>query len=219
MTDIYSLMLFSLFSNPISFIFYIVSLFIALSVHEASHALAADKLGDPTPRLDGRITLNPLAHIDLSGLLFMLFFGFGWGKPVMFDPYNLKNPRRDAALISLAGPASNILLALCLSLIIRSFNLFNLSQLSTIGYLILSPLITINLTLGIFNLIPIHPLDGFKIVGGVLPPDQAADWFQLQRYGMIFLLLLIIPLGGSSMLDVILQPILRFVVPLFIPTL
>jgi len=211
-------MLFSLFTNPISFVFYIVSLFVALSVHEASHALAADKLGDPTPRMDGRITLDPRAHIDLSGLLFMLFFGFGWGKPVMFDPYNLKNPRRDAALISLAGPASNLLLALCLSILLRSFNLINIPLLSTIGYLLLFPLITINITLGIFNLLPIHPLDGFKIVGGVLPEDQAHDWFQLQRYGMIFLLLLIIPLFGSgSMLDFILQPIMRFVIPLFVP--
>lgn len=212
-------MLLSLFSNPISFVFYITSLFIALSVHEASHALAADKLGDPTPRLDGRITLNPLAHIDLSGLLFMLFFGFGWGKPVMFDPYNLKNPRKDAAIISLAGPASNFILALSLSLILRLFNLFNLSFLSTIGLIIFSPLIMVNLTLGIFNLIPIHPLDGFKIVGGLVSEDQAHDWFQLQRYGMIFLLLFIIPLGSTSMLDMVMQPILRFVIPLFIPSL
>ena len=210
-------MLFSLFSNPISFLFYIVSLFIALSIHEASHALAADKLGDPTPRLDGRITLNPLAHIDLSGLLFMLFFGFGWGKPVMFDPYNLKNPRRDAALISLAGPASNLILALCLSILLRLFNLLNLSLISTIGYLLFSPLITINITLGIFNLLPIHPLDGFKIVGGILSEDQATDWFQLQKYGMIFLLLLIIPLGSRSVLDMIMQPVLQFIVPLFVP--
>ncbi len=210
-------MLFSLFSNPISFVFYIASLFIALSVHEASHALAADKLGDPTPRLDGRITLDPRAHIDLSGLLFMLFFGFGWGKPVMFDPYNLKNPRKDAALISLAGPASNFALALGLSLLLRSFNLFNLSQIYAIGYLIFSPLIMINLTLGIFNLLPIHPLDGFKIVGGMLSEEQAHEWFQLQRYGMIFLLLFIIPLGSSSMLDVVLRPIMQFVIPLFVP--
>ena len=212
-------MLFSLFSNPISFIFYIVSLFVALSVHEASHALAADKLGDPTPRLDGRISLNPLRHIDLTGLLFMLFFGFGWGKPVMFDPFNLKNPRRDAALISLAGPASNMVFALCLSILLRSFNFLHLSLFSTIGFYLFYPLITINLTLGIFNLLPIHPLDGFKIVGGALPEDQAHDWFQLQRFGMIFLLLLIIPLGQSSMLDVILQPILKFVIPLFVPSL
>lgn len=212
-------MLLSLFSNPISFVFYIISLFIALSVHEASHALAADKLGDPTPRLDGRISLNPLRHIDMSGLLFMLFFGFGWGKPVMFDPYNLKNPRKDAALISLAGPASNFALALCLSLLLRLFNIFNFSLLSTIGLIIFSPLITINLTLGIFNLLPIHPLDGFKIVGGLVSDEQAHEWFQLQRYGMIFLILLIIPLGTSSMLDLVMRPILSFVLPLFLPSL
>ena len=211
-------MLFSLFSNPISFFIYLISLFIALSVHEASHALAADKLGDPTPRLDGRITLNPLAHIDLSGLLFMLFFGFGWGKPVQFDPYNLKNPRKDAALISLAGPASNIVFALCLSLILRSFNLVGLHQIYTIGFTLLTPLIAVNLTLGIFNLLPIHPLDGFKIVGGILSPDQAHEWFQLQRYGMIFLLLLIIPLGAHSMLDTVMGPVQQFILPLFIPS-
>jgi len=205
--------------NPIDIIFRLVSIFIALSVHEASHALAADKLGDPTPRLDGRITLNPLAHIDLSGLLFMLFFGFGWGKPVMFDPYNLKNPRKDAALISLAGPASNFVLALVLSLLLRLFNIFDVSFLSSIGYIIFSPLITINLVLGIFNLLPIHPLDGFKIVGGLVNEDQAHDWFQLQRYGMIFLLLFIIPLGSNSMLDMVMQPILKFVIPLFLPSL
>ena len=205
--------------DPITIIFRVLSIFIALSVHEASHALAADKLGDPTPRLDGRITLNPIRHIDLSGLLFMLFFGFGWGKPVMFDPYNLKNPRRDAALISLAGPASNIVFALCLSILLRSFNLFNFPLISTIGYYLFSQLIITNLMLGIFNLLPIHPLDGFKIVGGALPEDQAHDWFQLQRYGMIFLILLIIPLGSAgSMLDVILQPIMKFVVPLFVPS-
>lgn len=210
-------MLFSLFSNPISFVFYILSLFIALSIHEASHALAADKLGDPTPRLDGRITLNPMAHIDLSGLLFMLFFGFGWGKPVQFDPYNLKNPRKDAALISLAGPASNFALALLLSLLLRLFNLFDFSFFSTIGYIVLSPIIMVNLTLGIFNLLPIHPLDGFKIVGGLLSEEQAHEWFQLERYGMIFLLLFIIPLGSKSMLDMVLRPIMQFVIPLFVP--
>jgi len=212
-------MLFSLFSNPIGLLFYFISLFIALSVHEASHALAADRLGDPTARLQGRITLDPRAHIDLSGLLFMLFFGFGWGKPVMFDPYNLKSPRKDGALISLAGPASNLLLALVLSLLIRLFIFFNLSLLVTIGYTILSPLIAINVTLAIFNLLPIHPLDGFKIVGGILSEDQAHEWFQLQRYGMLFLLLLIIPLGSSSVLDVIMRPISYFVLPLFIPSL
>ncbi|PIX68849.1 site-2 protease family protein, partial [Candidatus Roizmanbacteria bacterium CG_4_10_14_3_um_filter_39_13] len=84
---------------------------------------------------------------------------------------------------------------------------------------IFSPLITINLVLGIFNLLPIHPLDGFKIVGGLVNEDQAHEWFQLQRYGMIFLLLFIIPLGSNSMLDMVMQPILKFVIPLFLPSL
>jgi len=212
-------MLFSLFSNPISVIFYFISLFIAITIHEFAHAWTADRLGDPTARLQGRVSLNPLVHIDLSGLLFMLFFGFGWGKPVGFDPYNLKNPRKDAAIISLAGPLSNILLALLLSLLLRSFNLFNLSAFSTIGYLILSPLIMLNLTLAIFNLIPVHPLDGFKIVGGLLSEKQAEDWYQLERYGMLFLILLIFPLGRASMLDMIIQPVIRFVFPLFIPSI
>lgn len=209
-------MLFSLFSNPLSFVFYIISLFFALSIHESAHAWAADRLGDPTARLAGRISLNPIRHIDISGLLFMLFFGFGWGKPVMFDPYNLKNPRKDAALISLAGPASNLLCALALSLLIRLFNLLSLPAVATIGYLFLAPLIAISLTLGIFNLLPIHPLDGFKIVGGILSRERAEEWYGLQRYGMIFLLLLIIPIGSTSMLDTIMQPVLKFVLPLFI---
>lgn len=212
-------MLFSLFSHPLSVVFYFISLFIVLTVHEFAHAWTADKLGDPTPRLQGRISLNPLVHIDLSGLLFMLFFGFGWGKPVLFDPYNLKNPRKDAALISFAGPASNIFFALILSLLLRSFNFFPQSPITTIGYDILSPLILLNLTLAIFNLLPVHPLDGFKIVGGILSERQAKDWYELERYGIWFLLLLILPLGRVSMLDVIIQPIIRFVVPLFIPAL
>lgn len=212
-------MLFSLFSNPLSFVFYIISLFVALSIHEAAHALAADRLGDPTGRLAGRITLDPRAHIDLSGLLFLLFFGFGWGKPVLFDPYNLKNPRKDGALISLAGPASNLLLALLLSILLRLFIFFNFSLLMSIGYIIFYPMIMINITLAVFNLLPIHPLDGFKIVGGFLSEEQAHEWFQLQRYGMIFLILLIIPLGSSSVLDSIMRPLIRFVLPLFIPSL
>lgn len=212
-------MLFSLFSNPISFVFYIISLFVALSIHEAAHALAADRLGDPTGRLAGRITLDPRAHIDLSGLLFLLFFGFGWGKPVLFDPYNLKNPRKDGALISLAGPAANLLLALLLSILLRLFIFFNISLLMSIGYIIFYPMIILNITLAVFNLLPIHPLDGFKIVGGLLSEEQAHEWFQLQRYGMIFLILLIIPLGSTSVLDSIMRPLIRFVLPLFIPSL
>src|SRR4051812_27134518 len=102
----------SLFTSPLSFFVAAIALLIAITVHEFSHALSADKLGDPTPRLQGRISLNPLVHLDPIGTLLILFVGFGWGKPVVFDPFNLKNPRKDAAIISLAGPASNFILAI-----------------------------------------------------------------------------------------------------------
>ena len=98
---------------------WIISLLIALSVHEYAHARAADELGDPTPRMNGRLTLNPIAHLDPFGTLALIFFGFGWGKPVLIDPYNLKDPRKDQALISLAGPGSNFILAVVVSLIYR----------------------------------------------------------------------------------------------------
>ncbi len=211
-------MLFSLFSNPISFVFYLVGLFIAITVHEFAHAWMADKLGDPTPRLDGRVTLNPKAHIDPWGLVVLLFFGFGWGRPVQYDPYNLKEPRRDSAYIALAGPVSNIILASILSVLIYLFNLIEFPFLSIISLIVFPPLIMLNLTLAIFNLLPVHPLDGFSIVEGFLPRDQAADWSQLRRYGMIFLLLLIIPIGSQSMVSMIMRPIMQFVVPLFIPS-
>jgi len=210
-------MLSGLFSNPLSFVLYLVSLFVALSVHEAAHAWMADRLGDPTARLQGRITLNPLKHIDLYGLMFLLFFGFGWGRPVEYDPFNLKNPRKDGAIISLAGPASNILFAIILSVLLRLFNLFQLSDIFVIGSYLFYPLIIMNVSLGLFNLIPIYPLDGFGIVAGFLSREKAEEWFQLKRYGMIFLILLIIPIGNGSMLSSILQPIASFVINLLIP--
>lgn len=210
-------MLNTLFSNPLSFVLSLVSLFVALSVHEAAHAWMADRLGDPTARLQGRITLNPLKHIDLYGLMFLVFFGFGWGRPVEYDPFNLKNPRKDGAIISLAGPASNILLALMLSILLRLFNLFQLSSLFVIGSYLFYPLIIMNITLGLFNLIPIHPLDGFGIVTGFLSREKAEEWMQLKRYGMIFLILLIIPIGSGSMISSILQPVASFAINLLMP--
>src|SRR3989344_8967020 len=112
-------MLSYIFSNPVLFFVYLIALLVAIAVHEFSHALAADYLGDPTARLAGRLKLNPLVHIDGMGLLFLLLFGFGWGKPVGFDPFNLKNPRKDAAIISLAGPFSNFILASLLSIVLK----------------------------------------------------------------------------------------------------
>lgn len=207
-----------LFSNPLLFAIYMASLLVAIAIHEFSHAFVADYLGDPTPRLQGRLKLNPLVHIDTMGIFFLLLFGFGWGKPVEFDPYNLKNPRKDAALISIAGPISNFILALSLSLLLKLFIFLELNFLTTIGILIFLPMIRMNIILGIFNLLPIHPLDGFKIVGGILSEEKAAEWYSLQRYGMIFLLLLIIPIGRTSLLNGILQPAVNFLFNILIPS-
>lgn len=206
-----------LFSNPLLFIIYMSSLLVAITIHEFSHAWAADYLGDPTPRLSGRLKLDPRVHIDNIGMLFLLFFGFGWGKPVQFDPFNLKDPRRDAAFISIAGPSSNFVLAIILALLIKLFLILQLDLLIVMGNLIFVPMIRMNIILAVFNLLPIHPMDGFKIVEGILPEEKAHEWKQLQRFGMIFLLLLIFPIGGHSMLDSILTPAVYFLFDLLIP--
>lgn len=201
-------MLGDLFNNPVGFIVWAVSLLVAITIHEFSHAFAADRLGDPTPRLQGRLTLNPLAHLDPIGTVLMLIARFGWGKPVVFDPFNLRHPRRDAAIISLAGPASNMLLAFGLSLLLRFFPLSG----------IITPMIVMNVVLAIFNLVPIHPLDGFKIVGGILPREYAKQWYELEPYGMFFLLFLVFPFFGSTapvmqVISPIIGAIVRFLLP------
>lgn len=206
----------NLLTNPLALIVYFVSLLVAISVHEFAHAYAADTLGDPTPRLQGRLSLNPFVHLDFVGLLFLAFFGFGWGKPVSFDPFNLKNPRRDAAIISIAGPLSNFVMAIFASLVLRVLLLLNVGPIFLVFF---QAFITLNLVLGVFNLLPIHPLDGFKIVGGLLPKERASEWFGLERYGFIFLILLIIPIGKASMIESILQPIVSFIAGLLLPSI
>ena len=163
-------------SKPELLIIFLLSLVLAVTVHEFAHAWTADRLGDPTPGLMGRLTLNPAAHLDPIGSLLFLFIGFGWGKPVPYDPFNLKDPRRDAALISVAGPLSNFIMALAAAIIIKLLNLVELNFLTSIGYLFLVNLIRINIVLGIFNLLPFSPLDGFQFVGGLLSKKQAQEW-------------------------------------------
>lgn len=212
-------MISTLFTNPLVFLISAFSLIVAITIHEFAHAKVADMLGDPTPGLQGRITLNPMAHLDLYGTLMLLFIGFGWGKPVQFDPFNLENPKRDAAIISFAGPLSNIILATICSIFLYSLKIIGVEPTGFISFLIiiLSVTISMNLMLAVFNLIPIHPLDGFKIVGGLLNEKQAREWYSMERMGFIFLLILIVPFGGRSMLDLILTPILTFLGNIFIP--
>lgn len=203
-------MLTSLFNDPISFFFSAIALLSAITIHEFAHAWVADRLGDPNPRLDGRLTLNPLAHLDLVGTLLLLIARFGWGKPVRFDPYNLKNPRRDAALISLAGATANLLLAGLCSILLRFSPLVFISAL-------LQSVIIMNVSLAIFNLIPIHPLDGFKVVEGLLPENAARQWHQLESLGYVMLFIFVFPLFGSSPILAIVYTVVDALITLLIP--
>lgn len=202
------------------FLINIVYLILAISIHEFSHALAADRLGDPTARAAGRLTLNPFAHIDLVGTIVLPLsllllsggsFAYGWGKPTPFDPYNLKKPRRDAAIISIAGPVSNLLMALAVSLLIRvTPNIYSV---------FLIPLILINIGLAVFNLIPVGPLDGQKIIFGILPREMAYE-FQaiMNRYGILILLFLIFPFfGNEAPIATVMNPAVEFLARILIP--
>ncbi len=181
----------------LSTIIWAIALLIAITIHEFSHALVSDKLGDPTASLAGRISLNPLKHLDPIGTLMLLFFRFGWGKPVPFDPFNLRHPKRDAALISLAGPASNLILALVCSFI---------------PSVLVIPLIIMNVNLAVFNLLPVPPLDGAKILYGFLPMSWADEYNDFMKsYGTILLILLILPIGGSSLAINLIMPVINLV--------
>ena len=208
-------MLFDLFSDPLSLIFFVLSLLIAISVHEFSHALAADKLGDPTPRIDGRLTLNPLAHLDPIGTIALLIFHIGWGKPVIIDPFNLKNPRKDSAIISLAGPASNFLTAFLVALLLRIPGVIQIPFILPFSFSLLS----LSVALGVFNLLPIPPLDGSKILIGILPQNIAHDWEQsLNQYGLFILIFLLFPFfGGEPLIGKIIWPVINFILSLALP--
>lgn len=206
-----------LFTSPFSFVLWFGALLMAITVHEYAHAWMADRLGDPTARLAGRLTLNPLAHLDPLGTLMLLLFRFGWGKPVPFDPYNLRNPRRDAALISFAGPAANLIFAVILAVIIRLSHLF-LGSPAYVVELILTPILGLSVMLAIFNLLPVHPLDGGKILIGILPWDLADKWEGiLEQYGMIILIFLLFPIFGFSLINVIISPIISLILAILLP--
>lgn len=155
-------MFFNILLNSPSLAFvWIVAIFFSLTIHEFSHALLGSIKGDKTAEREGRLTLNPFAHIDLFGLVAMLLFGFGWAKPVPFNPYNLKNPKWDSVLIALAGPGANLLVAIIAGIAFRFvFVWLGGGNLLTIFLFLL---ILLNLFLLFFNIIPIHPLDGSKL--------------------------------------------------------
>jgi len=206
-----------LFSSPLMFFAWITAILIAISVHECAHAFVADRLGDPTAKYAGRVTLNPLAHLDLFGTILLLIVGFGWGKPVPVNPYNLKNVKRDGALISLAGPGANFITAAVFSLALRFF----LGPLAPQNMLIqlFAVIIFLNLALMIFNLIPIPPLDGSKILFAFLPSRYEHIRISLERTGPMLLFFLIIMDGvlGTGIFSRILFGGINFFTTILMP--
>lgn len=198
-----------------------VALLVGITVHEFSHALVSWRLGDSTAQRLGRLSLNPVRHLDTVGTLMILVAGFGWGKPVPVDPSRLRgNPRSAMALVSLAGPFSNIITAFLLG------GLFRTGIISYTPFLPGSPTadpaallsivvlmtISLNLILAVFNLLPLWPLDGFKVVLGLLPTDPARSFARLQPYGPVILLgVIFLDLAlGLGILSAVLGPPIDF---------
>jgi Zn-dependent protease len=173
-------------------LFAVPSILIASTVHEYFHAWAAVKLGDPTPKLHGRLTLNPLAHIDPIGAIMMVLFRFGWSKPVPINEWNFDKRRQGKALTALAGPASNLLLAALSGLLFQFLGSYSLIA------FFLYVFATINVSLAVFNILPIPPLDGHKVIGGLLPQRMSYWWEGLEKYSWILIALLLIPFSPLS---------------------
>ena len=196
-----------------------LALVFGISFHEFSHAFTAYRLGDQTPRYQGRVTLNPAAHLDPVGMLFFAIGGFGWGRPVNFNPYAIRmNPRIGSGLVAFAGPLSNMLLGLVVGLVVRLLLLVETSGPSNPVFifvvLTLGNFVFYNFLLAVFNLVPLPPLDGSKILPALLPPDMA---YKLEQFyaqvGMIALLLLFVVMyyGGATFIDEPVNALFRLV--------
>ena len=181
----------------------VAAVFLCLTIHETCHGLAAYALGDPTAKRAHRLSLNPLRHIDWLGLLMMVVAGFGWAKPVPVNPNYFKKPKQGMAVTALAGPVSNLLLAILLLLIARGVYIRAAltGSFSATWFAFLLDTASLSVGLGLFNLVPIPPLDGSKVLA-VLLPDRAYDWLMhYERFGMLVLVMIISVGIGSNALD------------------
>ncbi len=196
--------------NLMSIIAGLPGLLLALVLHEYAHARVAVAMGDFTPKLTGRLTLNPMAHIDPIGLLMLLVARFGWAKPVMVNPRNFRDMKKGNILVALAGPAANFLTAFVTLFIMMV--LFKFGMLNTVGIkTVLSMIVLFNINFGIFNLIPLPPLDGSKILLEFLPGELAYKYMGLERYSFIILIILIM----TPVLSSILVPLSSLILHIF----
>ncbi|HXX40495.1 MAG TPA: site-2 protease family protein [bacterium] len=180
-------MLTGLATQPLTLVLMLGAVVVAATCHEFAHAYVADRLGDPTARLLGRLSLNPLKHLDLLGTLFFVLFGFGWAKPVPVNPANFQNPRQGMLQVAIAGPLANVTVAFLLGvlgrMVVPAGSSLLLETLALVAW--------INVILAVFNLIPIPPLDGSRILEAVLPSQHAYAYARFQPYGVAVLLLLL----------------------------
>ena len=211
------------FSNPFAFLMLLAafafSMVIGLSFHEFSHALAARALGDRTAERAGRLTLNPRAHLDPIGSAMILLAGFGWAKPTPVNVHNTRHPMQALSLVALAGPASNLVIA-ALASIPLSLGLVAALPFRDAFGLFFAMVIQLNVLLAVFNFLPLAPLDGFKVVQGLLPRNLGPTFAQLEAWGPGVLLLLIalpwLTNGSINPLSVVMGPLVGFFLDLFL---
>jgi Zn-dependent protease len=177
--------------DPVNLLLSVPAVLWAISFHEFCHGYAAKLVGDPTAERQGRLSLNPLAHFDVVGTLLLLFVGFGWAKPVPINTRYFRHPQRDIVLVSLAGPAGNVLTAVVCVLFLRLLGMRWLLAIGPAAQRVLFQMISINMGLAAFNLIPIPPLDGSKILYAFVPFRFLRHYYWLERYGMIILFALL----------------------------
>lgn len=210
--------MFNIFSKEglISFLYTLPALLFCLSVHEFAHAYTAYKLGDRTQKAMGRLTLNPFSHIDIAGFICIALFGFGWGKPVMIDDRNFKNKAAGNALTAFAGPCSNIIMAILFTIILKILLVTGVilpTINSVVGSIILNMLILtiqFNVVFAIFNLIPIPPFDGSRILYFFLPAKGREYMYKIEQYSFIIVLVILVTGIGSKLVS----PIVNFVLGL-----